>query len=410
MRRFWWILTISFILIITLNFSALAARRPVDVMYNNDNGTGTSQITLSWQFATGDKLYRTWDGRTWTEITIPAPLQIDGQQISIASDVIVPYYANIYFEIRKQAYTVTDRTNSSTDNYVTIPVYPPLKNAHSDFSANTGLCGYCHVTHAADGQKLIRGVNNTELCKICHGPGAPGSRYSVWDGTTRLKDGSVVKSLGGPIAAGPTTPWGADATSSHMYGLGPTPGYTSPTIRLPGQEFNCLEQCHKPHANSNNYRLLEGSAETIAAWVYNPTGLARETAYYETFDSAMCNTCHSRFYGAPDSARHLVRYDPAFPEAPPQMDPYTNQYVYTHTAKITDVTTWNGGAAVPSQPVPLLKDKVIFCLSCHYPHGTTVTGAIYSAYDKNQNGLYDDSTTALKRMDNSGICQNCHKK
>lgn len=398
-----WIFVISMVLLLAVTVPAFAERREVKVTYNNDDINEQSQIVLNWQYAAGDQLYRTWDGRTWTQIsfTPPAP----GEQVTVTSDVYVPYYGNIYFEIRKAAYAPADRTVSDSQNFVTVPVYPPLTDAHSEFSTRTQLCADCHVTHSGQGAKLINAVNNTELCKICHGPGATGSRYNVWDGTQRMKDGTVKATAGGPVLAGPlVATWNnTTVTSSHIdASQGPYPG--SSTYQILNQQFSCTD-CHSPHAIYSGYRLLNGyNNKPVWAWAYNSTGLQQETVYYEDFSSSPCFTCHILFEAGAGSGHTVYSvYDP-YRNVPNSSD------MYRHTAETTDVTTWNSGAANPSIPLPLEKDKQIFCLTCHYPHGTTVGGSVYSAYDRDLDEKYTDYTTALKRMDNSAMCQNCHKK
>ncbi len=393
-----------FVYIFTLPVLAADPRREAGTIYSNDDINKRSQITLTWKYAAGDTLFRTWDGRTWTEILFTPPAV--GQQASVNSDVYVPYYANIYYEIRTQAYNPAQRNTGN--NFVTIPVYPPLRNAHSEFSTNTDLCAACHITHAAEGPKLLKAVNNVELCKLCHGPGATGSRYSVWDGTVRLKDGGYAKSLGGPFAGGVAAWDFRPTTSSHLGGTGPQPGYFINYIET--EPFTCLNLCHKPHSSSNSYRLLEDfGGSPIAAWVTNPTGTVQESAYYQDFNAAVCNTCHNRFYADPNSAHFTVGSVPEWGVLG-DPDPYTGDFVYTHTTRLTDVFTWQGGIAAPTKPMPLLNDKTIFCLTCHYPHGTTKTETMFdnSRYDKNNDTIYDDKSTMLIRYD--GICQNCHKK
>ena len=393
-------LILSIVCLIFFSPSAYALRREVGVTFNNDDINLQSEIVLSWEYATGDQMYRTWDGKTWTEIDFAPPTA--GQQVTVTSDVYVPYYGLIYFEVRKDAYTSDDRLVSDSPNFVTIPLYPPLKDAHSEFSTRTELCATCHVTHAAEGPKLVNAASDTELCKTCHGPGATGSRYSVWDGTQRMKDGTFQASAGGPVLAGVSNDiWNnKTVTSSHIDATqGPFPGSSfSQTIDL---QFNCTD-CHSPHASFNGYRLLLGyNDQPVWSWAYNPTGLLKEQIYYEDFSNSPCFTCHILFEASSASGHTVYSTD----------DPYRGSVnMYRHTAEATDVTAWNGGAANPTITMPLEKEKQIFCLTCHYPHGTTVGGSVYSSYDKNLDEVYTDSTTALKRMDNSAMCQNCHKK
>ena len=399
MRKSWWAFPLAIVLLIVINLPALAARREVAVTYNNDDSGKKSQIVLSWVYASGDELYRTWDGKTWTQISFTPPEP--GQMATVTSDVYVPYNANIYFEIRKEAYTSADRLAVDSQNFVTIPVYPPLKDAHSEFSNRTELCARCHVTHAAQGRKLINADNDTALCEICHGPGATGSRYSIWDGTQRMQDGTVAKTAGGPILGTAAEVWGSKSvTSSHVdASVGPYPGDSRNETLT--EQFGCTG-CHSPHAIYNGYRLLTiADTAPVWGWAYNPSGLQQEQIYYEDFSSAPCFTCHVLFEGGSNSGHTVYS----------TYDPYKGDVnMFRHTVETTDVTTWNGGAANPTTPLPLQKDKQIFCLTCHYPHGTTVGGLVYSAYDRNLNGVYNDYTTALKRMDNSSMCQNCHKK
>lgn len=400
MNKSWWAFILSIVFLIVCTLPALAERREVAVTFNNDDTEKHSQIVLGWDYAAGDELYRTWDGKTWTQINFASPSP--GEHVTVTSDVYVPYYGDIYFEIRKAEYTPDDRLVSTSPNFVTIPLYPPLKDAHSEFNTRTELCAACHVTHAAEGSKLVKAVNDTELCKTCHGPGATGSRYSVWDGTQRMKDGTFQASAGGPVLAGLTNNiWNnKTVTSSHIDATqGPFPGSSfTQTIKL---QFGCTD-CHSPHASFNGYRLLLGSNSLpVWAWAYNPTGLLKEQIYYEDFSNSPCFTCHILFEASSNSGHTVYSTN----------DPYRGSVnMYRHTAETSDVTTWNSGAANPTTPMPLEKENQIFCLTCHYPHGTTVGGSVYSAYDKNLDEAYYDSTTALKRMDNSAMCQNCHKK
>ncbi len=49
-------------------------------------------------------------------------------------------------------------------------------------------------------------------------------------------------------------------------------------------------------------------------------------------------------------------------------------------------------------------DDELFCLTCHLAHGSPATAAGYAA------NVAPANDSVLLRIDNRGVCQNCHKK
>jgi len=381
-------------------------RREVNVNYNN-NGSG-SYITLSWVYNSGDTLHKTWDGKTWEQLSLGSTTP--GQLVTVTDAAYVPYYGNIYFELREPGYGTANRTNidnSTMPLFTTIPAYPPLKNAHSDLAANTEYCAGCHVTHAAEGPYLMKAPNRTALCFTCHGGAGTGSRYNVEKGIVALKNGTYAKALGGAFVGGRPEWDNRTTTSTHIYSYseqGYAPGYSDP-----GKVWNDVDcnDCHSSHADRSSYRMLKSDDPSnygnVYAWAYNQNGLG-ETVWYENVSNISCNYCHIKFkgFGGSGSARDATPY--------PVLG--VNHYVYRHNTQNVDISSYDGGLTtdLPLES-PDGSAKKLMCLTCHYPHGTTALGSDLSAFDRPVfDGVYDHYTTALKRLDYYGVCQNCHKK
>ncbi len=49
-------------------------------------------------------------------------------------------------------------------------------------------------------------------------------------------------------------------------------------------------------------------------------------------------------------------------------------------------------------------DDQLFCLSCHFAHGSNVTTSGRAA------NIAPTNDSALLRLDNCGVCEDCHKK
>jgi len=129
--------------------SVSSKRVGVDVSLNPGD-PGASNIRIQWVYSAGDVLEKSVDGVTWTVVP-----QTENGKASIEA---VPNWSILYFRLNEGGGGVSNFT-----------AYPPNLNAHDTYSLNSSMCAGCHVTHAAEGRKLLKGVNQKELCRICHG-------------------------------------------------------------------------------------------------------------------------------------------------------------------------------------------------------------------------------------------------
>lgn len=394
-------------------------RREIGITYTNDDNNSTSAIQLSWVYQDGDTLAKSTDGKTWTSISLGTPTA--GEKITVAG-ASVPYYSVVYFQVYESGYNNDNRLN--TDNatkplFTTVTAYPPFGNAHAELSNNTQWCAGCHVTHAAEGPYLMKAPNRTALCFTCHGGAGSGSKYNVEKGTVRMKDGSYTKAPAGAFVGNPvaTAVYYGPTTSTHVYSYSETPygPMGNSNVNITWSEIDCND-CHSSHADRSSYRMLKSdpagnSGNNVYAWLSNSDGMTAETPWYENVSNIGCLNCHDKFNTTQGSNNGNY---PVFG---------VTHYVYRHdtNSSILSYTDRDGNTTALSTDLPLVTNasgsvKKLMCLTCHYPHGTDVTGQDLrsgqeqSAFDKDNAGGYNDYSTMLKRRPYYGVCQDCHKK
>lgn len=173
-----------------------------------------------------------------------------------------------------------------------------------------------------------------------------------------------------------------------------------------GEPLACVT-CHLPHGG-DNYRMLRVQLSGISSEevqvVSNeiggdaPSQQGYEpdyvTARYRTGMVDWCVECHYHYH----ETTTVVVADPGNKEI------VGVRYRHEVNAVLGTVTTslpreQPEGFSVSQQP----SDRLL-CLTCHYAHGTsaTATGLAASAAP-----AYD---SALLRIDDRGVCQDCHKK
>jgi hypothetical protein len=298
------------------------------------------------------------------------------------------------------------------------------------------------VAHAAQAPKLLKvGPTQTHFCFLCHGDGGTSAPYDVKTGKTVVGATVYASTAGGFVDQ-----QGTSLTSRHnVWGFSltdPTPetgdpdqgaGTTGPSFvpgspnTFGGNGFVCAS-CHDPHdggtvpdasgivtgsATTPNPRLLRrsitvGSAtysglyvsfkfETVGTFTYGTPSVASgvyRVIEYLSGSTNWCGACHNKFNtregsGSTADAWGMYRHAFEVPLASPNVrnpNPPTN-------------VTFSG--------TPLETGSKIACLSCHRAHSSTVAVAGWaSSWPRSEGGT--STTSALLRMDNRGVCYNCH--
>jgi len=283
------------------------------------------------------------------------------------------------------------------------------------------------------------------LCFTCHGTTAAGA-------TTNVMDGKLTTNSTDLLGGGFITYKGAAATSSHSvdgsrvnaWGAGwpdswystyeclgchsdtpygvwpgiPTWGVSGGAVPdLPGQGENVTmpltcTSCHEPHGG-RNYRMLqqrlhpENLQQSEPATVFmdrplvtsnetggqnpNQTGYVPDytTPNYKLGLGDWCTGCHYT-YGKTTSTQPFNAED--------------GKGLVTRYRHQMNMTTGGNTTTLPLEHPTVSDGGQVFCLSCHYAHGTSaaMTGQAANVAPAN------DST--LLRMDNRGVCEDCHKK
>ena len=351
---------------------------------------------------------------------------------------------------------------------------PAFAWTHGQFSATTDACAGCHVAHAAEMPKLLKvGPTQTNFCFLCHGDGGTSAPYDVKDGYTQATGSAVYASTAGGFVrqfVDADSDGVIDAgelkavTSRHnvwgfVYGdeSGPVSDTSDIYYWIPGGSndftgsgFVC-SSCHDPHAgggvpdangiidgaNGINPRLLRRSITvqdaaytdlyvsfkfaTVGTFTYEgvASGVYRVIEYADG-STYWCGACHNKFQtddpdrGDPDAPGegHAVYYfnmwrhpmnvhvmppppPPDFNDSiatgtPPEIRPTGNQQIVTHVRQLG-------------------------CLTCHRAHSSPAAKAGWAAsWPRDEEdpapGASGGTTSALLRMDNRGVCWNCHRE
>ena len=319
---------------------------------------------------------------------------------------------------------------------------------HGSYTKTTDKCGGCHRTHTGGQPNLLKGSTVSELCLSCHD--GSGANTNVWDGLyepngTPLNRGGLRNLKGSTVtcshsydgsqypAWGADTPWqgqtGCLGCHSHASGLRwpgiPEffPGVGSQPGQVPGagnvqMALTCV-RCHDPHG-ARSYRLLNNRVMADVVEYQDPTlpsyiqvisnetgGLNPDQPGYlplyteKRYRDGITSWCASGHY--------LYQQTQSQPGVPfDAADGSGAQIRYRHAMGLTPATTGLTTTLPLQQPAgysatPQPTDKVA-CLTCHYAHGSNPQMIGYAA------NVAPANDSALLRLDNRGVCEDCHKK
>ncbi len=314
---------------------------------------------------------------------------------------------------------------------------------HGNYSATTDACAGCHRAHSAAAEGLlIEAVPN--LCLSCHGAAASGAQTDVESGAYNgagggdLLGGGFVSYQGVAVTSshsidgswqnawGSGTTWNStwDCLGCHSDESGlPWPGapewlkspnalpqpYSGQNVMMP---LTCTS-CHEPHGG-RNYRLLQQRMHPPTMQQEDPPGYVLVTSnetggqnpdqagYVPDYTTPRyrlglgdwCTGCHFTYqqevsvkpFNAEDGKGAIIRYRHKMNTALGAIStglPLEQKDGYSSTQQATDQ---------------------LFCGTCHYAHGST---AVVSGLAAN---VAPTNDSALLRLDNRGVCQDCHQK
>ncbi|MBI5934810.1 MAG: hypothetical protein HY867_13990 [Chloroflexi bacterium] len=325
-----------------------------------------------------------------------------------------------------------------------IPVVSARANGgpHGGYSATTAACAGCHRAHTAAAESLlIEAVPN--LCFTCHGSAATGADTNVTDGVYEGTGGGNLLAGGFSFynGAAVTSTHSVDGTYQNAWGSGvnwvstydcagchnPESGLVWPGApewgispnawpTFPGRGQNVTmpltcTSCHDPHGG-RNYRLLQQRMHPPYTQQEDPPGYVLVTSnevggqnpnqpgYVPNYTNSnyrlgmgdWCTGCHSTYHDSPsvnpfnaEDGRGLVTR-------------------YRHSMNVTlGALTTNLPLEDPSGNGASGDDQ-LFCLSCHFAHGSTVMTIGWAA------NVAPANDSVLLRLDNRGVCEDCHKK
>lgn len=359
-------------------------------------------VDIMWQGQPGESydIWQTQDGVVWSNIYTTGDY-VEYHRV----DTGIEPYRNYYFLV-STANTVTDPNTDATVSNATYvaPAYPPNELKHYLWTEDNNLCADCHNTHTGLSDKLLKYKEVDNLCLTCHDGSM--SKYDVLSGMVDgdgaftdplLAAGGAFGETGGHSGAVP-----ANATvseSSHTLGVLPSQaagGNPNSTQR----DLSCVS-CHTAHntttRDTTNYRMLvpatpEDADVRVGAYAVTDKLNGLEKVNYKWGMNDLCTGCHADYYAGAGAG------------STPATGTYQTDGKYRHAVGVAP-SVYALNTTLPLEGTGT--DKKLFCLTCHYAHGSTKQTAL------SDNSDVDGQTIAvnyLLRRDYWSMCQDCHKK
>lgn len=315
---------------------------------------------------------------------------------------------------------------------------------HGNYTPTTDACAGCHRTHtAAAPQLLLNAAPN--LCFSCHGSSAAGATTNVTDG---LDDANRSLRGGGfewtTMDADLTGPQTLPVTSRHtpngglntVWGYGVISAAANPGV---GSVALTCTNCHNPHGGAGaggaaTFRILKGNDVGNTSLFSNSAGTVTQVAnvdipdeitktyyinngdYFGNHGSSLGGGAYINSNAALTAwcAQCHTRHKAENTEAVPSESGHTNSgdaiFTFRHATNIEDNlgcgSCHSGAHGNFMPPYPA-------CVTCHVAHGTSVRMEMYSDDTPWPDGTTTpggDARSALLRLDNRGVCQDCHNK
>lgn len=329
--------------------------------------------------------------------------------------------------------------------------------AHQDPGYGSNICTACHRNHevilsqSVEEENFVTGqaTNQYDICTTCHNPEGTGADtdviYGVYRNSAHGEENAALNGGGFEKVGGDdgddnnnsenvTSTHSADGTHYPIFG-----NSTGNTIAL-----TCTS-CHDPDSSSN-YRLLKDmvNGKDVSGFVgsnepgFSPTThedfeAAREGEIDLTYEpnyttpnykksgdvrkgiTGWCAACHDQYFS--DSSEEHSK-DP---------DSGRRHYFYTDSEgkkryrHAVNVRIGNNPTDTTETDLPLAKegagtsdnnpDNFVVCLTCHRAHGTNATMTDLAKVEPTKSASSSGpGQSALLRLPNRGVCQNCHKK
>ncbi len=282
---------------------------------------------------------------------------------------------------------------------------------HGGYTATTDACAGCHRAHTASGAKLlVSDVPN--LCMSCHSSTATGADTNVEDGVYTERDatldgeGLVNHGLkgGGFVNAimdvrFDLTATSEPVTSKHNYdgtigtvwgngAIGSEAGQT-------GFALTCTN-CHDPHGNASatngpTYRLLRAIPNGSGAG--GGVDVTDESTKFYT----VANT-DNEYFGVGYGARSAM------------LSNWCAQCHTRHAAPSGSATTNSGDPIFTFRHTTT--GAMVGCMNCHVAHGTSAKAQGFASGVAWPDGSAPtgNERSSLLRLDNRGVCEQCHLK